>query len=172
MNKKKFFILLLGFSLFIGGWKSAKISLQKNVEKIYYDLGYKSIAEAIEETKSYFKTNLDLPKKLPPLNFSHTFGRFNRENENLEIEYLNEKKNFNYIINIFPARNERDFFSSTDTKISLKDGTDAYYSTAGKDEKVIIVLMFIKNNWTYILSIEEKLLDDPLPTLVEIANSL
>ncbi|MEK3888363.1 hypothetical protein [Bacillus sp. FSL K6-3431] len=48
----------------------------------------------IQETESYYKTNLDLQKKLPPLDFTHSFERFNRENENLEIEYLSEEKPF------------------------------------------------------------------------------
>lgn len=69
-------------------------------------MGYKSVSKAIQETESYYKTNLDLPNKLPPLDFTHSFGRLNRENEVLEIEYLNVGKHFNYIINIIPAKEE------------------------------------------------------------------
>ena len=127
---------------------------------------------AIQETESYYKTNLDLPNKLPPLDFTHSFGRLNRENEVLEIEYLNVGKHFNYIINIIPAKEELKLFSSKD-KIPLKDGTQAaYYRTSRTNGNNLMTFMFKNNNWIYILSIEEGLIVNPLSTLVEIANSL
>ncbi|MFC5465002.1 hypothetical protein [Lederbergia graminis] len=172
MTKKKLIILFIGFSLFLGGWQSVKASKQSSVEKDYYDLGYKSVSKAIKETESYYQTNLHLPSKLPPLTFTHSFGRFNKENESLEIEYLNEEKHFNYIINVIPAKKGEKLLSSTDTKISLKDGTQAYYTLSRMDEKNLIIFMFKKNNWTYILSIEEDLISKPLTTLVDIADSL
>ncbi|KRG11648.1 hypothetical protein ACA29_15965 [Lederbergia galactosidilytica] len=106
-----------------------------------------------------------------PLDFTHSFGRFNKENENLEIEYLSEKQHFNYIINVIPSKNETELLSDIDSQVFLKDGTQANYLTSGKDGKSLITFMFKKNNWTYILSIEERLLDNPLSTMMEIANS-
>ncbi|WP_332645690.1 hypothetical protein [Lysinibacillus sp. 54212] len=171
MTKEKLTILIIGISLFLFGWQSVKASQQKSVEEDYYELGYKSISNAIREAESYYKSNIDLPIELPPLDFTHSFGRFNGKHLGLEIEYLNEEKHFNYIINIFPVEEGVKLFSSTDSKILLKDGTQAYYSTSGTNSKKIFIFMFNKNNWTYILSIEEDLLDKPLPTLVGIANS-
>ncbi|MGE8203031.1 hypothetical protein ACQKP0_00485 [Heyndrickxia sp. NPDC080065] len=172
MTKNKLIILFIGLSFFLSGWQSVKASQQKSIEKDYYDLGFKSVSNAIQETESYYKTNLDLPKKLPPLDFTHSFGRFNEENESLEIEYLNEEKHFKYIINVIPAKERGKLLSSTDAIIPLKDGTEAYYTTSGINGRDLITFMFEKNNWIYILSIEEDLIDKPLPTLVGIANSL
>ncbi|MGE7624041.1 hypothetical protein ACQKMD_13565 [Viridibacillus sp. NPDC096237] len=174
MTKKKTIILLVGFFLCLCGWQSVKSSEQRSIEKDYYNLGYKSVSDAIQEAESYYKTNLDLPIKLPPLDFTHSFGRFDQGNENLEIEYLNEQKHFNYIINVSPSRKGNTLLNRTNHSkiIPLKDGTKAYYSTAGIDKNISSILMFNKNNWTYMLSIEKSLLDNPVTTLVEIANSL
>lgn len=174
MTKNKIIFLLIGFFLCLSGWQSVKSSEQRSIEKDYYNLGYKSVSDAIQEAESYYKTNLDLPIKLPPLDFTHSFGRFDQGNENLEIEYLNEEKHFNYIINVFPVIKGDNLLSRTNHSkiISLKDGTKAYYSTTGTDKNISSILMFNKNNWTYMLSIEKSLLDNPVKTLVEIANSL
>lgn len=173
MNKSvTLLFIFIGFFYYIsGGWQTVKATQKMSIEKHYHELGYKSVSNAIQETEAYYKTNLVLPKKLPPLDFSHSFGRFSKENENLEIEYLNEKKHFNYIINIFPAKYDNKLLPFSDTKIILKDGTQAYYSTSGIDEKSIMILKFKKNNLIYILSIQEILIDNPLSTLEEIANS-
>lgn len=122
-----FLFLFIGFFLCIsGGWQSVKATQKTSIEKHYHELGYKSVSNAIQETEAHYKTNLVLPKKLPPLDFSHSFGRFSKENEYLEIEYLNEKKHLNYIINIFPAKYGNKLLPFSDTKITLKDGTQAY----------------------------------------------
>ena len=165
--------LFIGFFLCIsGGWQFVKAAQKMSIEKQYYELGYKSLSNAIQETEAYYKTNLVLPKKLPPLDFSHSFGRFSKENENLEIEYLNEKKHLNYIINIFPAKYSNKLLPFSETKITLKDGTQAYYSISGMDEKSVMTLVFKENNWTYMLSIQESLIDNPLSILEGIANSI
>lgn len=39
------------------------------------------------------------------------------------------------------------------------------------DEKSVMILIFKKNNWTYMLCIQESLIDNPLSTLEEVANS-
>jgi hypothetical protein len=174
--KKKFAILLFGFSLCFSGWQSVSASHQTTgIEKGYYDLGFKSVSEAAREAEAYYKTNLDLPHKLPPLAFTHSFGRFTGEgdqNDGLEVVYLNEEKHFNYIINVRPAKYGKKFNSTTDSKITLKDGTQAYYNTVGKDRRILVVFMFEKDGWGYMLSIQKNLLDKPISTLVEIANSL
>lgn len=171
----KLIILFLGCFLYFTGWQSVDASENKSLEKSYYDLGYKKIPEAVKDTETYYKNTLELPKKLPQLEFTHSFGRFSSRNETLEIKYLNEKEHFSYIINIIPAKNgshQKDLFSNYDNKVSLKDGTQAYFSTSGKEGKVIITFMFIKNDWIYMLNIRESLLDDPVSTLTEISNSI
>lgn len=172
MNKKKLIALLVGFLLCISGWQLVKAS-QQNLESDYYKLGYTSISNAVQETESYYKTKLDLPSKIAPLDFTHSFGRFNKENDNLELEYLNNKEHTNYIINVFPSKIKiNKFINTNDTQISLKDGTQAYYSySTGEAEVKVITLKFEKNKWIYLLSIQENLLTNPLSELQEIANS-
>lgn len=175
MVKRKVAILLLGLSLFLSGQSVNAIQKPQDtsIEHNSFDLGYKSISDAVHDTEGYFKKNLDLPKKLPPLDFTHSFGRFNNpegdQNDGLEIEYLNKDKHFNYIINVHPAKYGLKYNPDTDKKITLKDGTQAYYKIIGK--KPIIVFMFEKAGWRYMLCIEERLLDKPISTLVDIANS-
>ncbi|WP_062106681.1 hypothetical protein [Bacillus niameyensis] len=106
------------------------------------------------------------------MDFTHSFGRFNAENESLEIEYLNVEKDFNYIINVIPAKRGVNLLSRTDSKITLDHGAHAYYNTTERGQRNIIVFMFEKGDWYYMLSIQESLLDKPLSTLTDIANSL
>ncbi|MFC7366491.1 MULTISPECIES: hypothetical protein [Bhargavaea] len=166
MSKKK--ILTLFLILCFIGWQTVKAFQQTGIENHYHELGYKSVSQAIQEAEFFYGTNIKLPE-LPPLEFTHSFGRFSEEHENLEIEFLNEKKRFNYIINIMPSEIRMNTLGYT--KISLEDGTQAYYSSSGTDHKVM-VFIFEKNNWIYMLSIEEALLDNPLQTLADVANSL
>lgn len=170
MTKMKLMILFLGFFLYLSGSQPVVASKDESLEKAYNNLGYKTVKEAVKETEAYYKNTLKLPKKLPPLDFTHSFGRFSSKNETLEIIYLNEKDN--YIINIIPAKNGKSLYSDIDNKISLKDGTQAYYSTLGKDDKKIFTYRFIKNDWMYILNMQESLLDDPVLTFTEISNSI
>lgn len=171
MTKMKLSILFLVCFLFLSGWQS----VDEGLEKSYYDLGYKKITEAVKETETYYNNTLELPKKLPQLDFTHSFGRFSSRNETLEIKYLNEKEHFSYIINIIPARNgehQKNLFSNYDNIVLLKDGTQAYYSTSREGEKAVITFMFIKNDWVYMLNIRESILDDPISKLTEISNSI
>ncbi|MFF2879137.1 carbon monoxide dehydrogenase [Gottfriedia sp. NPDC057991] len=173
MIKKKLIILLFGFSLWFSSWQSVQAVQQKSLEKSYYNLGYKSVSDAKKEAESYFKTKLNLPQKLPPLTFTHSFGRFignNNINDGLEVEYLNDGKHFNYIINVRPLKNKIKLPLSS--KINLKDGKQADYYTIREGQKKLIVFNFDKNGWNYTLSIQEKLLDNALSTLVKIAESV
>ena len=174
MIKKKLIFLLIGFILCFSSWQSVNASQQiTGIEKGYYDLGYKAVPEAVHDAEAYFKSNLELPKKLPPLIFTHSFGRLSAkgdQNDGLEVVYLNHEKHFNYIINVRPAKNGMQFKLNTDSKIVLKDGTQANYRTVGKDGR-LLVFMVEKNGWIYYLSIEKSLLDNPISTFTEIANS-
>lgn len=168
LNKIKLMILFVGLFFYLGGWQSVDALEDDSLEKSYYDLGYKTVTEAVKDTETHYKKTLELPEKLPPLDFTHSFGRFISRNETLEIEYLNE--NDNYIINIIPARNGKNL--NTDNEISLKDGSKAYYSTIGSDQETIFIFMVIKNDWKYVFSIKKSLIDDPISTFTEIANSI
>jgi hypothetical protein len=164
-------LLLLFLVLCFGGWQSVKAIQQMGIEHNYAELGYTSVSQAIEEAENFYGTSIGLPKKLLPLEITHSFGRFDQENETVEIEFLNEKLHFNYIINIMPANKRSTMFSFTDFEVPLEDGTQAYYSVSGMDDQKIILFNFQKSNWIYMISVEVGLLDNPIETMVEVANS-
>lgn len=171
MNNKKLIALIVGLFLCLSGWHSVE-ALQEDLETSYYNLGYTSISNAKQKTESFYKTKLNLPPKLPSLDFTHSFARFNQDNDNLEIEYLNNEQRFNYIINVFPSKIGVDkFVNSNAIQIALKDGTQAYYSYSIGKSAQVITLVFEKNKWIYLLSIQEDLLNNPLSELEKIANS-
>lgn len=162
---------LLFLVLCFGGWQSVKAIQQMGIEHNYAELGYTSVSQAIEEAENFYGTSIELPKKLLPLDITHSFGRFDQENETVEIEFLNEKHHFNYIINIMPANKRSTMFSFTDFEVPLDDGTQAYYSVSGMDDQKIILFSFQKSNWIYMISVEVGLLDNPVETMTEVANS-
>lgn len=165
----------MGFILTFNGVLSIKAIDKKDfsLEKSYHDLGYKSVEDAIYETENYFKRKLPIPGKLPPLYFTHSFGRSHKvdgdPNNGLEIVYLNVEQHFNYIINVRPAKYGMKYNSDIDTKVRLKDGTQAYYHTFAKGR--VVVFTFEKEGWIYTLSLEKKLVKNAIATLTEIANS-
>lgn len=164
-------LLLLFLVLCFSGWQSVKAIQQMSIEHDYAELGYTSVSHAIEEAENFYGTSIELPKKLLPLEITHSFGRFDQDNETVEIEFLNEKHHFNYIINIMPANKRSTMLSFTNFEVPLEDGTQAYYSVLGVNDQRIILFGFQKSNWIYMISIETGLLDNPVETMAEIANS-
>jgi len=52
------------------------INKQNSLEQIYSKIGYKNVEDAKREFKQRFKRELKLPLRVPPLAFTHHFGRF------------------------------------------------------------------------------------------------
>jgi hypothetical protein len=146
-------------------------------QKSLADIGYKSVHEALEESHKHFKRDIALPVQLPPVSFTHSLGRFNNLdgeiNDSFEITYMNKDfiKN-QYKIDIRPStyglkiKDER-----IDQTFKLKDGNEAIYST--KMTRGFNLLAFEKDNWQYVLIINKSVSDKvTAKTLVEIANSI
>lgn len=169
MNKRG--LLLLFLVLCFGGWQSVKAIQQMSIEHDYAELGYTSVSRAIEEAEDFYGKSMELPTKLLPLDITHSFGRFDQNNRTVEIEFLNEKNHFNYIINVTTAEKSSNIFSFYDSEIPLKDGTKGYYSLIGMNGTKLITFVFQKGNWIYMISVEEGLLDNPVEKLAEVANS-
>ena len=77
------------------------------IENNYFRIGYKEIYKAIQESEDHFKRNISLPTQLPPIPFTHSFGRFSdldgNENDELEIKFINKDLPQNhYSIRIHP----------------------------------------------------------------------
>ena len=145
-------------------------------EKIFLDGGYKDVYKALQESKDHFKRTIVLPTQLPPIAFTHHFGRFSNLdgdlNDGLEITYLNKDFSQNhYMISVKPAE-YRLTFRQEHIKQSFKltDGTKAIFSNRIEG---FHLLMFEKDGWQYILSVDKRISDIVTPkVLAEIANSI
>jgi hypothetical protein len=152
-------------------------------EEAYYNIGYKSVWEALKECELHFQRELRLPIKLPPVEFSHHFGRFNKDsnnfNDKFEIEYLNEKQAMNhYNIDVVPVEQRINYEHSKNFTMKtyrLKDGTSALYFTETQTRTPLRrfnILVFEKNDWQYRISVDYRLGDKvPANALLEIAES-
>jgi hypothetical protein len=146
------------------------------IDESLFDIGYEPVQNALETCKKHFGQNINVPYKLPPLAFTHYFGRCNKTfgiNNDFEVLYIHEKLSRNhYSIRVRPAEHrihfKKDLFTAT---YKLSNGSLAFYST--KLAQSSNVLVFEKENWQYILSIDKKSSETVTPEMfVEIANSL
>jgi hypothetical protein len=145
--------------------------------KIFFDIGYKEVHEALQESNKHFKRDIALPVQIPPITFTHSFGRFNdldgEANDGFEIEYHHkDKPKSHYMIGVkpvkygLPIRKEH-----IDQNLKLKDGSKAIYST--KITSGFNLLIFEKDGFQYILSVNKRISDKITPEiLMEIANSI
>jgi hypothetical protein len=145
------------------------------LEEIYPQLGYKPVEEAVREFEEHFKEDLKLPTRLPPIPFTHIFGRFYEDkqygiNDGLEIEFINEDQGQNHFnIDIRPLKNKIDFRTKGDQKIyRLQNGEEAIYIV----ERNHTLLVFEKDHWQYMLGVSKRIANRvPPEMLVSIANS-
>ncbi|MFD1738616.1 hypothetical protein ACFSCX_19010 [Bacillus salitolerans] len=147
----------------------------RNYEEIYPGIGYKSVDKAVKEFEKHFKQELKLPIRLPPLAFTHSFGRFNDLegdiNDSFEIEYVNDQISVNhYMIDVRPIQHKIPFREEhIAKKLKLSNGIEADYIVY----KVIRALVFERDGWQYRLSIDRRLTEKVTPEmLVKIADSI
>jgi hypothetical protein len=147
-------------------------------EKSLYDIGYKEVHSALDEAQTHFHQKIPLPVQIPPITFTHSFGRFNdlqgEMNDEFEIEYFNKDAAKNhYMVWIKPAKHKLKIEPRLiDKTIHLKDGSEAIVSNK-KLGKRFYVLLFEDKGWQYILSIDSANSENVSPDmLVDIANSL
>jgi len=146
-----------------------------SLEKFLLEIGYKEVNIALRESNDYFKRDIALPTQLPPITFTHNFGRFNhsfgKENDQFEIIYLNDNFGQNhYQIRVRPVQYKLEFSDEKiDHTIKLNDGSAAIYST----KLPLDVLVFEKNEWQYTLLVEKRISNTVTKeVLVDIANSI
>lgn len=145
-------------------------------ENFFYDIGYEEVNMAVDKAEMFYKKEIVLPVQLPPISFTHIFGRFNdiqgEINDGLEFEYINKDIPQNhYMIWVKPTKFKLILNKNQiDRTIHLKDGSEAII---GKFAKSFHVLIFENNGWQYILSIDRHSPENVSPsTLINIANSL
>ncbi|MGD6893866.1 hypothetical protein [Bacillus infantis] len=145
------------------------------LEEIYPQLGYKPVEEAVREFEEHTKEDLKLPTRLPPIPFTHIFGRFYEDkqygiNDGLSIEYINEDLGENHFnIDIRPLKNKIEFRNKGGQKIyRLQNGEEAIYIV----DRTHTLLVFEKDHWQYMLGVSKRIANRvPPEMLVSIANS-
>ncbi|MEK5216000.1 MULTISPECIES: hypothetical protein [Psychrobacillus] len=144
-------------------------------EEIYPEIGYKTVEEALNDFEEHFEQRLKLPLRVPPIIFTHHFGRFNDldgdMNDTFEVEYVSDKSSKNhYKINVRPLNYKlpikEEYVINT---FVLKNGSvGTYMKFSG-----FHLLVFEREGWQYTLSIDKRVSDKVTPeVLVKIANSI
>jgi hypothetical protein len=179
MNKNKSLFLLV--ILLISGEISTTtyaISNEKplSYEEMYTEIGYKTVEEAVKDFEQHFKQNLKLPLRVPPITFTHNFGRFSdldgEINDSLEVKFISDISPENhYKINVRPVKYKIPISDKFVMKVyKLNNGNKATYM---KISRLFNVLVFENDNWQYMLSVDKRICDKVTPeTLIEIANSI
>lgn len=179
MNRRVTFLLLV-FSILICTTYIDTVCAGENdkprpIEEVYPEIGYKAVEEAIGDFEQHFKQDLKLPLRVPPITFTHYFGRFNDLegdiNDSFEVEVISDKSPKNhYKIDVRPIKHKilvRDKYVLKGFK--LKNGNQAAYMEVSGFN----VLVFERDNWQYMLSIDKRVSDKVTPEiLVQIANSI
>ena len=79
-------------------------------EEIYPKIGYKTVEDALDDFEQHFKQKPKLPLRVPPISFTHHFGRFNDLdgdiNDSFEVAFINDQLSENhYKIDVRPIKN-------------------------------------------------------------------
>lgn len=170
-----FLICCLTFSWNIGNVYANNNDKPKPFEQIYPEIGYKTIQEAVSETEQHFNQKLKLPLRVPPIEFTHYFGRFSdlegEINDSFDVELVSEKTPENHFkIDVRPIKYKIPIRDNYVLGVyELKNDNKATYMNISSFN----VLVFDKDNWQYMLSIDKRVSDKVTPEiLVEIANSI
>ncbi len=177
-----FLLLIFSFLLFCVDEKgdsafAIEIERSQPYEKIYPEIGYKTVEEAVRDFEEHFKRELKLPSRIPPISFTHQFGRFSNlegdMNDTLEITFISEQESQHHFkIDIRPIKYKRQFSNKHISGVfKLNNGSDAKYM-----EKLSLGfnhLVFERDHWQYMLSIDKDVSNIVTPEiLVQIANSI
>ena len=140
-------------------------------EEIYLEIGYKTVEDALDDFEQHFKQKLKLPLRVPPISFTHHFGRFSDLDDSFEVKFINEKLSENhYKIDVRPIKNKIPISKKYEVKtFELKNGIVTTYMTISGFN----VLVFERDNWQYMLNIDKRVSDKvTTETLLDIANSI
>ncbi|WP_068983049.1 MULTISPECIES: hypothetical protein [Lysinibacillus] len=144
-------------------------------EEIYPEIGYKTVEAAASDFERHFHQELKLPLRVPPISFTHHFGRFNNldgdRNDFYEVTFINNRlPEHHYKITVRPNHfkllSKKDYIVKT---FELKNGTTSIYMEISGFN----VLAFERGDWQYMLWIDKRVSEKVTPeVLVDIANSI
>ena len=139
-------------------------------EENFKEAGFTSVEEAVAEFENNFNCKVELPKMVPPISFTHQFGRFFEDkrfklNDNLGIMFVNkDHRKIIFKIDIRPANNKITF-----------DGKEYVLQYGGKgiylESDHFNFYVFEKNKLQYLMGIHHEMADVVTPNvLVQIAR--
>ncbi|WP_083547424.1 hypothetical protein [Virgibacillus halodenitrificans] len=168
-------ILSLIISVISCSTVNASTEKPPSYEDMYPEWGYTSINEALSEVEDAFNKELRLPSRVPPIIFTHYFGKFDEPRRSFHAQYVNDRTPANhYKIDVRAAEDGIDFHERqvVDT-YKLKNGATANYISLSQHHIGFHALVFNKDEWQYILSVDKRVAATVTPeVLVEIANSI
>ena len=180
MDKSKPLLLVL-FSILICGLYYGTVNAKPNdtphsFEEKYAEVGYKSVADALDDFEHHFNQELKLPTRVPPISFTHYYGRFSNLggeiNDTLEVKFISDQLPDNHFkMDVRPIQHKITFEKYKSKVFKLKNGTNATYIDDLKFG--FNLLVFERGNWQYMFSIHADVSDKVTPEiLVQIANSI
>ncbi|SOC43897.1 hypothetical protein [Ureibacillus acetophenoni] len=145
-------------------------------EEAFPEVGYKSVEEALKEFEQHFGKELKLPLRVPPISFTHKFGRFSNSdgemNDSFEMKLISDQMPRNHFkIDVRPLEYKIPFDKYVTKVYMLDNGQEASfveYSRVGFN-----MLVFERDGWQYVFSIDQEVADQvTAEVLVRIANSI
>ncbi|GMK41228.1 hypothetical protein PCCS19_42840 [Paenibacillus sp. CCS19] len=154
-------------------------------DQVLLDNGFEPVESALKKCEADAHRELSLPYKLPPVPFTFQLAQFRGcsegLNDNLRIEYLNEKHGkIHYIMDIRPIERKLSFRKTRAKHVyKLKDGSEALFleyrspKKLSKHERGFNALVSEHEGWQYYLAIDCRIQKQvPAEALVAIANSV
>lgn len=106
-------------------------------------IGYKTI-----KAEQHYDQQLKLPLRVPPISFTHQFGRFNTSHY-FEVMLINEiTPQHHYKIDVRPLKEKNPFKKYSSTVLPLKNGHDALYIDHAQIGFNLLVIE--RDNWQYV----------------------
>lgn len=180
MNKFFFILLLLGcvlINLSINEKVDANSSdSPQPFEEFFPEGGYKTVESALKDFEQHFNKELRLPLRVPPISFTHRFGRFSNLdgdiNDAFEIKMISDQFPQNHFkIDVRPIKHKIPFKKYISDVFKLKNGSDAAY--IDNPRFGFNMLVFERDDWQYVFSIDQDVSDKVTSdVLIDIANSI
>ena len=146
------------------------------LEEFLPEIGYKTVESALKEFEQHFKQELKLPLRVPPISFTHHFGRFSNMdgdmNDHFEVTLISDQSPQNHFkIDVRPNQHKLTFEKYVSNVFKLENGNDASYIE--NPSIGFNLLVFERDDWQYVFSIDRDVSDKVTPEiLIQIANSI
>ncbi|MBT2763544.1 DUF3889 domain-containing protein [Paenibacillus sp. ISL-20] len=145
-------------------------------QQAIFESGGELVEEAMRDCEEHFGTSVFLPPLLPPVAFTHQYGRcYDMEgglDEHLEVHYQNRyKPEHSYKIELYPLENKQHLKHLSFEESQLSDHTTAKFYKGPIN--TLRLLVFEKGDWQYLLTAANRASSEiRQQELTEIAESL